>query len=135
MSHDKKKKKKLKGPWDAIQTAIWLIGLAVLAVKGWWWPGILVLVALSVITEAIIEILVPDAVETVESEEKAAPFMAGEEKAAPVPKIIVTPHHPVHRLPSVCPQCNAPVRGHEVQWTGHESAGCAYCGANLPLVP
>ncbi|MEZ4559202.1 MAG: hypothetical protein R2851_10235 [Caldilineaceae bacterium] len=35
-----------------IQGAIWLIGLALLAWQGWWWPGILVLVAISGLTEA-----------------------------------------------------------------------------------
>jgi len=32
---------------------IWLIGIAVLAVTGWWWPGIMVLVGLSAIFGAI----------------------------------------------------------------------------------
>lgn len=29
-------------PWKQIQSAIWLIGLAILFWQGWFWPGILV---------------------------------------------------------------------------------------------
>ncbi len=32
-------------------TALWLIGLGVLALTGWWWPGILFLVALSALIQ------------------------------------------------------------------------------------
>ena len=37
-------------PWQRIQGAIWLLGLAIIALRDWWWPGILVLVALSGLT-------------------------------------------------------------------------------------
>lgn len=33
------------------------------------------------------------------------------------------------RLPSVCPQCGAPVRSDEVEWIDEYSAECAFCGA------
>ena len=33
--------------WGGIMGGIWLIGIAVLAVTGWWWPGIMVLVSIS----------------------------------------------------------------------------------------
>ncbi len=46
-----KEKQKITGPWHNVQGAIWLIGLAIIAWQGWWWPGILVLVALSMILE------------------------------------------------------------------------------------
>jgi len=49
-----KEEKELPGPWRQIQSAIWLIGLAILAWQGWWWPGILVLVAISGLTQALI---------------------------------------------------------------------------------
>jgi MFS superfamily sulfate permease-like transporter len=55
----KEKETQLKNPWKSIQTAIWLVGLAILAWKDWWWPGILVLIALSILTQAVIQILVP----------------------------------------------------------------------------
>lgn len=33
--------------WDGLTGGVWLIGLAVLFMTGWWWPGILVLIGLS----------------------------------------------------------------------------------------
>jgi len=35
--------------WGGITGGIWLIGIAVLAVTGWWWPGIMVLIGISVL--------------------------------------------------------------------------------------
>ena len=33
--------------WGGITGGMWLIGIAVLALTGWWWPGIMVLVGIS----------------------------------------------------------------------------------------
>jgi hypothetical protein len=125
----------LKGPWKSIHSAIWLIGLAILFWKGWWWPGILVLIALSALVQGAIQIMVPEAVEEMEG--------AGDKPEAPQPAPVETPKpavatpavHPTQRLPSECPKCSAPIRGAEVHWTGPESADCPYCGTNLPLKP
>lgn len=100
---------KLTGPWRTIHGAIWLLGLAILFWQGWFWPGILVLIALSGILEAVIQIAVPAA---------------------------VAPEYREHRpelLPHSCPKCNAPISGDDVRWTGPQSADCPYCGANLPM--
>lgn len=35
------------GAWKQVQVAIWLVGLAILAWKDWWWPAILILAAIS----------------------------------------------------------------------------------------
>ena len=37
----------------ALSSAIWLIGIGVLMLTGDWWPGILVLVGLSMVVEAV----------------------------------------------------------------------------------
>lgn len=128
-------KKKLKGPWRDLHGAIWLIGLAILFWRGWIWPGILILIALSTILEIVIMRMVPDSYE-VETPVTPAP------PAAPVPPTppqastvtVETPaiHHP-EKLPTNCPKCGAPTRGHEVKWTGPNSADCSFCGANLPM--
>ena len=44
----------LRGLYGAVQSAIWLIGLAILFYTGNWFPGILVLVAISGITQALL---------------------------------------------------------------------------------
>jgi hypothetical protein len=128
------KSKQLAGVLRSIHGAVWLIGLAILAWKGWWWPGILVLAAISGIVEALIRYAAPPEV---------AQELASEDKEkterAPVPpqpaQAVSAPAHE-HRadlLPSECPKCGAPVRGNEVLWTGPQSADCSYCGANLPI--
>ena len=56
----------------------------------------------------------------------------------PPPPLPATPAPRDHRLellPSVCPNCSGPIRGHDVKWTGPQSADCPYCGANLPMAP
>jgi hypothetical protein len=118
--HDENKPE-LTGPWRSIHGAIWLIGLALLFWKGWWWPGILVLVAVSGIAEALIRQYAPDAVE------KPAPVTAS------APATDTPPQHRLELLPMTCPNCGGPIRGHEVKWTGSQSADCPYCGANLPM--
>ncbi len=129
----KNRETKLKGPYAQIHSAIWLIGLAILAIKGWWWPGILFLIAFSAIVQAAIQLAVPEAVEEVQpeaenggSQETAYPSI----QAAPASK---PAEHPLERLPGECPRCSAPIRGGDVRWTGPFSADCPYCGANLPL--
>jgi hypothetical protein len=129
--------RKLVGPWRSIHGAVWLIGLAILFWKGWFWPGILVLIAISGVVEAVIRLNVPSSTEPViedKGPEEAKPVAEPQTPPAPVPAVEGTPA-PIHRadlLPSVCPKCNAPIRGNEVKWTGPQSANCAYCGANLP---
>ncbi len=36
---------------NAITSAIWLVGIGVLIVTGWWWPGIMFLIGLGAIVE------------------------------------------------------------------------------------
>ena len=130
---------KLVGPWRQIHAAIWLIGLAILAWRGWWWPGILVLVGVSAIVEAVIQIAMPSAVapET-QAEPLQHPAAAVGPEAPPSSEQTGAPSAESHRadlLPAECPKCGAPVRGNEVHWTGSRSADCPYCGANLPVRP
>ncbi len=127
-----KTKTRLKGPWKNLQAAIWLIGLAILALNDWWWPGILVLVAVSMICQALIQFMVPGAVEEkMESGEMKPVNHAPATVAANMQPS--QPAYPTDRLPSECPKCTAPIRGMDVRWTSPTSADCPYCGANLPL--
>jgi len=116
--------KKLRGPWRSIHGAIWLIGLAILFWKGWFWPGILVLVAISTIAEAVIQLAIPDAV--VQEDEEAG-------ANAPLTAAMAEPERRADLLPARCPACGGPVNGDEVKWHGPRAASCPYCGVNLPL--
>ncbi len=114
-----KKTRKLDEPWRTIHGAVWLIGLAILAWKGWWWPGILVLIAISSLVEVAIRYLIPDATEP---DDKTA---TGAATSSPSDHAV--------RLPSECPKCGAPIRSAVVKWSGPTTADCPYCGATLPV--
>jgi hypothetical protein len=119
---DHEDKPKLTGTRHSIHGAIWMIGLAILFWKDWWWPGILILVAVSSIAEALIRQYAPDAVE--KSELPAT---------SPVTPTSSISEHRLELLPTTCPNCGGPIRGHEVKWTGPQSADCPFCSANLPM--
>jgi DNA-directed RNA polymerase subunit RPC12/RpoP len=124
-----------------LQTLIWLLGLAYLAVTGRWWPGILVLVAISVILGMIFGETAGEKVEREPEEmEQVRPVESdGAPEIAPEPPLKVKPmasdseFHHAEWLPLTCPRCGAPTRAADVKWTGDAIATCPYCGSNLPL--
>jgi hypothetical protein len=113
--HHEKSEEELPLPWKRIQSAIWLIGLAIIAWQGWWWPGILVLVAISGIFQAIIQMM-----------------LAGQEKEAQVIQQQNNLNQERGRwLPATCPNCGAPLNVNNVNWTGDNNGNCPFCQANL----
>ncbi|MCB0158715.1 MAG: hypothetical protein KDD83_11340 [Caldilineaceae bacterium] len=88
-----------------IQGAIWLIGLAILAWQGWWWPGILVLVAISGLTEA--------GLKWYANKQQHAQTVAAVRRTA---------------VPATCPNCGSPITADTVKWTSETTAACPYCG-------
>ena len=125
-----KTKTRLKGPWQSVQLAIWLVGLAILFSFDWIWPGILVLVAISALYQAAIQRLVPEAVEQEKPEAETLPQVQPTVEAKPAPAqpiVDMKPalvEYPIYRLPSECPKCAGPIRGQEVRWTSPYSADC-----------
>jgi hypothetical protein len=105
----------LPATWKQIQSAIWLIGLAILAWQNWWWPGILVLLAISGLVQAGIQMYLSRQSET-QQETSQAKDLAKERG---------------EWLPSICPTCGAPLSVSTVHWTGPATADCPYCKANL----
>ena len=104
-------KRELPPHWAAIQSAIWLIGLAILAWQGWWFPGILVLVAVSGITQAWLQRLADREAEQVQQQQASRDVQA--------------------RLPATCPVCGAPVDPQKVTWVTPVTPRCPYCSGNL----
>ena len=127
-------KKKMVGPWRSVHGAIWLIGIIIIATHNWWWPGILILFALSGIFEGFLQLYAPEAYV------EETPSTPTPQAATPIPPTFQAPtpsttlqEHRIDLLPTTCPNCNAPIRGQEVKWTGPQSANCPYCGSNLPM--
>jgi hypothetical protein len=115
MRDRKKDKEELPVPWQRIQSAIWLVGLAILFWQGWIWPGILVLLAISAIFQAGVQMYLSRQAEA-------------ENQAASVQQQIA---ERANWLPDTCPKCGAPISVQTVQWTGANTADCPYCKANL----
>ena len=118
------------------QGAIWMIGLGVLMLWGHWWPGILVLIGISMILGAFWKESAP---QTFEDQEPPTIPPAPAASAPPVVRMPVVPPvsiSTVHRLdllPANCPHCGGPIRSNEVKWTGPQAAACPYCGSTLPM--
>jgi hypothetical protein len=120
-------------PWRSFRNAFWLIGLAILFFWGHWWPGILILVGLSILLEGFFR-------GTAQSWGPNPPPppvdpnpMPMSPASTPIPAAPAEPFHRTDLLPGTCPHCGAPVRPAEVKWTGNQSAACGYCGTNLPV--
>jgi hypothetical protein len=107
----KSDEKELPPPWRRIQAAIWLLGIAILALFDWWWPGILVVIAISGLVQGGIQLYVSRKAEEKQLAERRAEW-----------------------LPSLCPGCGGPLSVSTVNWTGPNTADCPYCKANLKPV-
>jgi hypothetical protein len=105
----------LPASWKQIQSAVWLIGLAILAWQDWWWPGILVLVAISGLVQAGIQMVLSN--QSKAQQDLSVAKDLAKERA--------------EWLPSICPTCGAPLSVSTVHWTGPATADCPYCKANL----
>lgn len=53
------KPSKPKIPWGNLQSAIWLVGIGILFITGDWWPGILFVIAASILAEIAIQCFIP----------------------------------------------------------------------------
>jgi hypothetical protein len=134
----KEPKKKLVGPWRSIHAVIWLVGLYILFTRNWLIPGIFVLFAISAIYEGLLRKYAPYAFVEEGSDQPAVQSQNTDPADNPATPVAATsaPSTPEHRydlLPYACPNCNGPIRSHEVKWTGPHSANCPYCGTNLPM--
>lgn len=127
-------KKKLVGAWHTAHVAIWLVGIYILASRDLWWPGILVLVLISAAYEGILQRLALKAYIEEAPEESPQPGGMRGVETAPIQVPTQPTEHRLELLPQMCPSCNAPIRGHEIKWTGAQSANFPYCGTNLPMI-
>lgn len=110
-----KDKDELPGAWQQAEVVIWLVGLAVLAWQGWWWPGILILSAIGGIYHAVVRVYLSrqDNVKEV----KAQTARLDEERSV--------------WIPASCPSCGGPINIQTLIWTGPQSGSCPYCSTNI----
>lgn len=133
----KETKKKLVGPWRTFHVVIWLVGLYLLFSRGYFFPGILILLAISALYEGLLARFAPHAFEyeppSIPAAESSVAGVSVEKMADLTGDVPANQEHHLDLLPQACPSCNGPIRGHEVRWTGSRSANCPYCGTNLPM--
>jgi len=120
-----------------LQGAIWMIGIGVLMLWGHWWPGIIILIGLSMILGAFWKESGPQTFENVEPPTIPPAQPTATPPAAPMPSVpfapVVSTVHRVDLLSANCPHCGGPVRANDVKWMGSQSAACPYCGSTLPM--
>lgn len=129
-----------------IQAAIWLIGLGILWLTGQWWPGILILIGLSMVAKSFIRSAEPEAPAAPEPTLDPAPAPVSEARSEPEDRFAAEPIPPeaapapapqpavmgdTRRLPNRCPMCGAPVQPADVVWRSVNDPACSFCSANL----
>lgn len=126
---------------DPFGGAIWMIGIGIMMLWGHWWPGILVLIGISMVLGAFWN--APEAREMSDTPRSYMPPETPAPTQTPsqpvefnrVPSIPrpapVTSQPRIELLPASCPRCGAPVRSPDVKWRGENFAACAYCGSNV----
>lgn len=130
MSKDESRRKRrdeepeLPYSWQKVQGAIWLIGLAILFWTGNIWPGILILIALSGLTQAAIALYV-------RRQDDAAAARAGQAQALEAQKRLEAAR--LDALPPNCPVCGGALDPAKVAWSGPTTATCPYCQSAIKV--
>lgn len=101
--------------FGAFQAAVWTLGLAVLAWQGWWWPGIMVLVAISAISGPLFAVYLERRKESEKSTQTRVRVEAERAEA----------------LPHQCNACGAPLSATSVIWRSQTTASCPYCNSSI----
>ena len=125
-----------------VQSAMWLIGLGVLFLLDAFWPGILILIGLSM----LIQSLMPEEEElpAPESRDEIKPDDSGEVEEVlpldegspdPVPPPLEPQQVTASDLPKECPACGGPVaeNAEAVQSVGEGVVLCPFCDARIEL--
>lgn len=139
-----------------INAAIWLIGLGILFLVHYVWPGILILIGLTMIVNAMVKDETPvvppptiqrppaNVVEGVEVAPKtdkpveAVPYEPPEAGGEPLPAVLAPEGERLFlssKLPEACPACDAPLRANaeKLKWNPDNSVECMFCGYRLTI--
>ena len=132
-----------------INAAVWLIGLGILWLTDLWWPGILILIGISMLVQVTVSgEEVPDTPPVVSpkpksekpdepaADKKENDIWAEEKDTEETPVFMQQPvQKDTSRLPEKCPACGGPVaeNAHQVEWLGADTAKCPFCNTVLNL--
>ena len=143
-----------------IIAAVWLIGLGILFLVNYIWPGILILIGITMIIRATMqdeptvippgtpstprpmgEIIEPIDVTAKPDVVKAevTPFEPPEAGSGePLPAVLASEADRIYlagQLPELCPACDAPLRANaeKLTWHGDNSVSCMFCGFRMTV--
>jgi hypothetical protein len=119
---------------SGVQSAVWMIGLGILFLTGDWWPGIMILIGVSMVMGALARGWAAlDAAGEPQPEPPGPPPSPFEPRPAPPaspPAFQAGPApRPAVRVPNLCPSCGAPTRSRPTD----EPGICGYCGSDIAL--
>lgn len=121
---------------SAVQGAIWLVGIGVLALTDWWWPGILFVIAASTLLGGFLVQALPPLTPDPAAPAAGLPRM-GSQPPTPAPPVMsavgVTQEPPPVevKLPARCPNCGGPTGAGAAHAFGNNPHVCHYCGSRL----
>jgi hypothetical protein len=125
-----------------VNAGIWLIGLGILFLFNFFWPGILILAGLSMIATALIPpdkkempSAPPPAGDVIDVKPESKPESSHEE---PLPAVLAEEANRFYNqslLPDACPACGGPVKqnAEKVVWKNSDTAACPFCEAVLKI--
>ena len=133
-----------------VMVAVWLIGLGILWMFDMWWPGILILIGVSMLVRGMLparprekvaarmEDRESAAADKMDDEDTKPDEWEDEESETPAFMLDDTGEKEWQRadlLPTACPECGGPVaeNAHKVEWFGPEAAKCPFCDTGLTL--
>jgi hypothetical protein len=113
-----------------MQSAIWLIGLGILFLTRWWWPGILIVIGVSMVVGALVrEDHSRDERDTLPPLDPLPPIPEPEPLEGPSAFTSASPTPVNQPLPSACPNCG----GGKFERLSPDRAECWHCGAQITL--
>ncbi len=113
-------------PWSEVEGAVFLIGLAIVAWQGWWWPGILVVLAITGLVEGFSRQQKNSDGERTKKRRRGVDTAQASELAQATPSSA----EPALALPDRCPNCGGNIDSNNVDRTANR-VGCPYCGTRL----
>ena len=119
---------------------IWLIGLGILFLFNYIWPGILILIGLTMVVTAVMPVEKKEMPAAPLPPTPAQPPNAVQPEAPgePLPPVLAAKADLLYKqslLPETCPACGGPVRqnAQQVVWHDDETAACPFCAAKLKI--
>ena len=119
--------------------AVWLIGIGILWAFDLWWPGILILIGITLIIQAVsksnskTEVITARPPKPIESPETKTEEIYND-PPEDLPDILQL--EPVEKpaaveLPAACPMCGGPVKENNVVWKDSHTPMCSFCESPL----